>query len=73
VKKSFDYWKKLHANEQLEQFSKDNEGFRKNILEKCKEIINIINEPLCDCPFCKGRGVVTETESDKIKKTLNGT
>lgn len=26
MKKSFQYWKKLHASEQLEQFSNDNEG-----------------------------------------------
>jgi hypothetical protein len=26
VKKSFEYWKKLHASEQLEQFSNDNDG-----------------------------------------------
>lgn len=26
MRKSFEYWKKLHASEQLEQFSNDNEG-----------------------------------------------
>jgi len=46
----------------------DYKDLEKNILEKCKEIINIINEPLCDCPFCKGRGVVTESESNKLKE-----
>lgn len=45
----------------------DYKDLEKNILEKCEEIITIINEPLCDCPFCKGQGVVTESESNKIK------
>jgi hypothetical protein len=44
------------------------EDLKKNILEKCEKIIKIINEPLCDCPVCKGRGVVPENVFNTYKE-----
>lgn len=44
------------------------EDLEKNILKKCKEVLAIINEPLCDCPLCKGRGVVIENIFNQFKK-----
>ena len=29
-----------------------------NIKQYCKEIVELINEPVKDCPHCKGRGVL---------------
>mgnify|MGYP001128906407 CR=1 FL=1 len=44
---------------------KNQEDLQNNIDNYCKTLIEIINKPYVDCPYCKGAGVILE---DNIKK-----
>lgn len=37
---------------------KDQEDLKAKIDSYCKDLIEVINEPIKDCPHCKGRGVI---------------
>jgi hypothetical protein len=45
------------------------EDLKNNIDSYCRKLIEFINEPVVDCPHCKGRGVIDEeTSYDNRKK-----
>lgn len=44
---------------------KDYKDLKKNIDSFLKQLITSINEPLVDCPNCKGRGVVIDKDLEK--------
>jgi hypothetical protein len=48
---------------------KTQEDLKNNIDSYCRKLIEFINEPVVDCPHCKGRGVIDEeTSYDNRKK-----
>ncbi len=55
-----DQYGKVHQGyEACVEFQGENyEDLQKNIDEYLKELITKINEPVCDCPTCKGLGVI---------------
>lgn len=42
------------------------EDLKNNIDNYCKKLIEFINEPVVDCPHCKGRGVIDEETSYEV-------
>jgi DNA-directed RNA polymerase subunit RPC12/RpoP len=52
---------------------KTQEDLKNNIDSYCKKLIEFINEPVVDCPHCKGRGIVDEeTLYEVTKEKING-
>ena len=46
---------------------KNQEDLKNNIDKFCMELMAEINEPVADCPHCKGRGVTINSELEKSK------
>ena len=44
------------------------EDLKNNIDSYCKKLIEFINEPVVDCPHCKGRGIIDEETSYEVTK-----
>ena len=47
---------------------KTQEDLKNNIDSYCRKLIKFINEPVVDCPHCKGRGVIDEETSYEVTK-----
>ena len=47
---------------------KTQEDLKNNIDSYCRKLIEFINEPVVDCPHCKGRGVIDEETSYEVTK-----